>query len=185
MYDEPRFVAPAQFDDPQAAFDHVRSIYETGTAHLRDRLHRFVDGEAFERRIRAYYPFVRIHTDTVARADSRLSYGFVAGPGTYQTTLTRPDLFDDYYREQFGLLLANHGVPLEIGTSIQPIPVHFALGEHDVVTIVDVPDIETVTALCLAASGSGLVRTKTTALLTVAEADKALAKKPKYRGPGK
>jgi hypothetical protein len=74
---------------------------------------------------------VRIHTDTVARADSRLSYGFVAGPGTYQTTLTRPDLFDDYYREQFGLLLANHGVPLEIGTSIQPIPVHFALGEHD------------------------------------------------------
>jgi AMP nucleosidase len=131
MYDEPRFVASAQFDDPHAAFDHVRSIYETGTAHLRDRLHRFVDGEAFEHRIRAYYPFVRIHTDTVARADSRLSYGFVAGPGTYQTTLTRPDLFDDYYREQIGLLLANHGVPLEIGTSSQPIPVHFALAEHD------------------------------------------------------
>ena len=44
-------------------------------------------------RVRACYPFVRVHTDTVARADSRLSYGFVAGPGTYETTLTRPDLF--------------------------------------------------------------------------------------------
>ena len=31
------------------------------------------------RHVRATYPFVRIHTGTVARADSRLAYGFVAG----------------------------------------------------------------------------------------------------------
>jgi AMP nucleosidase len=60
--------------------------------------------------VRACYPFVRVHTATVARADSRLAYGFVAGPGTYETTLTRPDLFGNYYREQFELLLKNHGV---------------------------------------------------------------------------
>ena len=53
----------------------------------------FVNGAAPAGRVRACYPFVRVHTDTVARADSRLSYGFVAGPGTYETTLTRPDLF--------------------------------------------------------------------------------------------
>ena len=81
--------------------------------------------------MRACYPFVRLRTTTVARADSRLAYGFVAGPGTYETTLTRPDLFAGYYREQFRLLLKNHGVPLEVGTSAQPIPVHFALPEHD------------------------------------------------------
>ncbi len=68
------------------------------------------------------YPFVRIHTDTVARADSRLSYGFVAGPGTYETTLTRPDLYADYYREQFALLLGNHGVSLEVGLGADPSP---------------------------------------------------------------
>ena len=45
----------------------------------------------------------------VVRAYSRLSYGFVAGPGTFQTTLTRPDLFSNYYLEQFRLLLKNHG----------------------------------------------------------------------------
>ena len=46
----------------------------------------------------------------------RLSYGFVAGPGVYETTLTRPDLFEHYYLENFSLLLQNHAVGLEVGT---------------------------------------------------------------------
>ena len=108
-----------------------REIYDGSVDHLRDALQSFVDGEALGRHVRACYPFVRVHTDTVARADSRLSYGFVAGPGTYETTLTRPDLFGDYYLEQFRLLLENHGVALEVGTSAQPIPVHFSFAEHD------------------------------------------------------
>lgn len=48
---------------------------------------------------------------------------------TYETTLTRPDLFADYYLEQFRLLLRNHHVSLEVGTSSQPIPVHFSFAE--------------------------------------------------------
>ena len=91
-------------------------------AALADDLRRFVAGETLAQRVRACYPFVRVQTATVARADSRLSYGFVAGPGTYETTLTRPDLFSNYYQEQFRLLLKNHGVPIEVGTSTQPIP---------------------------------------------------------------
>src|SRR5919205_128719 len=127
----PTFIAPTRFDDPDAALAQVRSIYDTSVAHLRDALQRFVGGETLAQHVRACYPFVRVHTDTVARADSRLSYGFVAGPGTYETTLTRPDLFGDYYLEQFRLLLQNHHVALEIGTSGQPIPVHFSFAEHD------------------------------------------------------
>jgi AMP nucleosidase len=73
-----------------------------------------------------------MRTSTLARADSRLSYGFVAGPGVYETTLTRPDLFAAYYLEQLRLLLDNHHVPLEIGTSSVAIPAYFAFdpGEH-------------------------------------------------------
>jgi AMP nucleosidase len=127
----PPFVAPARFDDASAALERVRSIYETSVGHLRDALQRFVAGEDVGRHVRACYPFVRVRTETVARADSRLSYGFVAGPGTYETTLTRPDLFGDYYLEQFRLLLQNHQVELEIGTGSQPIPVHFSLAEQD------------------------------------------------------
>ena len=127
----PSVFAPARFDDPAAAFDRVQTIYTASVDHLRSALQAFVSGEALVERVRACYPFVRIHTDTVARADTRLSYGFVAGPGTYETTLTRPDLFASYYLEQFRLLLQNHKVSLEVGISTQPIPVHFSFAEHD------------------------------------------------------
>ena len=125
------FIAPANFDDPAAALAQVKHIYDTSIAHLRDALQKFVAGEDLGGHARACYPFVRVHTRTVARADSRLSYGFVHGPGIYETTLTRPDLYDSYYLEQFRLLLKNHGTTLEVGTSAQPIPVHFSFAEHD------------------------------------------------------
>ncbi len=131
----PNFIAPARFDDPAAALDQLRVIYDSGINHLRDCLQRFVNGENLGDHVRACYPFVRVQTETVARADSRLSYGFVAGPGTFETTITRPDLFANYYLEQFRLLLKNHGrnqqMQLEVGTSSQPIPIHFSFAEQD------------------------------------------------------
>ena len=131
MQPNPTFIAPAKFDDAAAALAQVRHIYDTSIAHLRDCLQRFVAGESLPGRVRACYPFVRVSTRTVARADSRLSYGFVAGPGTFETTLTRPDLFAIYFETQFALLIQNHGVSLEVGTSSQPIPVHFSFAEND------------------------------------------------------
>ncbi|HEY2254053.1 MAG TPA: AMP nucleosidase [Variovorax sp.] len=131
----PAFVAPARFTDPDAALEQVRLIYNDGLQHLRDAMLRFVAGESLPGRVRACYPFVRVHTHTVSRrvpaANAGLSYGFVSGPGRFETTLTRPDLFSRYYREQFRLLLENHEVELEIGTSTQPIPIHFSFAEND------------------------------------------------------
>ena len=95
------------------------------------QLQSFLDGHLPGDRVRATYPYVRIRVDTVLRADSRLAYGFVAGPGRYETTLTRPDIYAEYYREQFRLLLRNHAVALEVGASDEPIPVHFSLAEDE------------------------------------------------------
>ena len=141
MPHSPPFIAPRRFSDPDAALAQVRAIYDAGIAHLRGAMQRFVAGAPLPEpqtagmrgpgRFRACYPFVRIHTDTVARQDSRLSFGFVAGPGHYETTLTRPDLFASYLREQFQLLIDNHGVALEVGTSAQPIPVHFSFADNE------------------------------------------------------
>ena len=128
---EAPFFAPLRCDDAAAALAQVRRIYDASVAHLREAFARFVAGDDGPARVRACYPFVRIHTASAGRVQSRLSYGFVAGPGTYETTLTRPDLFADYFLEQFALLLESHGVPIEVGTSRQPIPVHFALAEHE------------------------------------------------------
>ena len=61
----------------------------------------------------------------------------------------------------------------------------FSLGEHDVIAIVDVPDIVTVAALALHISETGLVRTKTTALISAEEMNQAIKKKVEYRAPGR
>jgi AMP nucleosidase len=121
--------AAEQFTDPAAAVERVREIYEANTAYLRDCFKRFTAGEDIRQRVHACYPFVRVHTEFGTRVDTRLSYGFVAGPGTYATTVTRPDLFEGYFLEQFDLLRRNHNVVLEVGVSRQPIPIHFAFPE--------------------------------------------------------
>ena len=127
----PPFLAPSRHTDPDAALAQVQRIYQQQIDHLREAMRRFVAGEALEGPVRAFYPYVRIETHTVARAESPLAYGFVEGPGRYETTLTRPDLFASYLREQFRLLRQNHGVALEVGTSSQPIPIHFSFAEHE------------------------------------------------------
>ena len=131
----PPFIAPTRHTDPASALEQVRAIYSQAIDHLRDAMQRFVAGEALPGHVRACYPFVRIHTDTVlhqaALENAGLSYGFVAGAGRFETTLTRPDLYSNYYLEQFRLLRQNHGVELEVGTSTQPIPIHFSFAEND------------------------------------------------------
>ena len=133
----PTFIAPLRYNDPAAALAQVCAIYDQQIAHLRSAMQRYVAGETLPGHVRACYPFVRIHTDTVARATLeepdilQLSYGFVAGPGRFETTLTRPDLYGAYYLEQFRLLMQNHDVALEVGTSTQPIPIHFSFAEND------------------------------------------------------
>jgi uncharacterized protein with GYD domain len=61
---------------------------------------------------------------------------------------------------------------------------HFSFGCEDVVLIVDAPDNVAVAAMSIQVGLTGLVRLKTTPLLTVEEVDKALALPSKYRGPG-
>ena len=61
---------------------------------------------------------------------------------------------------------------------------HFSFGTDDVVLIVDLPDNIAAAAMATTATGTGTVRLHTTPLLTVEEADKALATEVKYRPAG-
>src|ERR1700761_981462 len=119
-------IATEAFTEAAAAVARLDEIYQRNTQFLRDRFEAYINGEPLAVRVRATYPFVRITTATHARLDSRLSYGFVAGPGVHETSVTRPDLFRNYLTEQIRLLTENHGVPVEIGESAEPIPIHFA-----------------------------------------------------------
>ncbi len=119
---------PAEsFSDPVAAVKRLEEIYARNVAFITDCFAAVSRGDMKGRGYRACYPEIRLETDTYARLDSRLAYGFVAGPGHYATTVTRPDLFRTYLEEQLKLLMRNHGVAVEIGESDTPIPLHFAL----------------------------------------------------------
>jgi uncharacterized protein with GYD domain len=62
--------------------------------------------------------------------------------------------------------------------------IYFCLGDNDVILICDMPDHISAMAIGNAACASGMARTKSTVLLTVAEADEALSKTVAYRAPG-
>ena len=63
--------------------------------------------------------------------------------------------------------------------------VYYCFGDYDVVLIADVPDDTAMAAASINACSTGLVRIKTTPLLTIAETDQALEKKVEYHAPGR
>ncbi len=105
----PPFIAPSEHHDADSALAQIQHIYQHSVNHLRQAMREFVAGaDMAGTRVRAFYPFVRVQVTSASRRpeglDSRLSYGFVAEPGRFETTLTRPDLFAFYIRQQLALL---------------------------------------------------------------------------------
>ncbi len=148
--------APALFVDPKAAVAQLVSLYEQATGFLCDRFADTMRTGHADCRYRAFYPEIRIVTNSHAKVDSRLSFGHVARPGVHAATITRPDLFRHYLEQQIGLLLHSHEVPVQIAVSDTPIPVHFAVSNDPTMTVpqegaadfilrdvFDVPDLNT------------------------------------------
>ena len=144
------------FTDAAAAVARLEQLYAEATTFLAQQFNEVIRSGKPAARIRAFYPEIRLVTSTFAKTDSRLSFGHVTGPGVYSTTVTRPDLFRQYLVQQIGLLIQNHGVPVSIGPSATPIPVHFALAgnpgvsvpqegvlEFSLRDVFDVPDLST------------------------------------------
>ena len=161
MQDDPDHFLPESpahesFDSAEAAVVRLERLYSQATAHLAYHFNDAVTNGRPAARVRAFYPEIRITVTTFGYTDTRHSFGHVSGPGTYTTTITRPDLFRNYLIQQIGLLIQNHGVPVEIGPSATPIPVHFAVAGNPAVSVpqegvldfslrdvFDVPDLST------------------------------------------
>ncbi|MGB3556386.1 MAG: AMP nucleosidase [Jannaschia sp.] len=152
----PDHTEPRAFGDAAEAVAELRRLYDLATGYLQENFARSVGDGMPVCRYRAFYPEVRITTTSFARTDSRLSFGHVTEPGTYATTITRPDLFEKYLTQQLRLLIKSHEVPVMIGWSSTPIPVHFAvLNDADLTVpqdgvlpflmrdVFDVPDLNT------------------------------------------
>jgi AMP nucleosidase len=156
LFLSPPAAAAVSFTDPMAAVAHLEKLYAQATQFLGKAFAAAVAQGKPTARLRAYYPEIRLTVVSHDKIDSRLSFGHVAHPGTYATTVTRPDLFRNYLIQQLTLLMDNHAVPVQIGLSDTPIPLHFAVagnpdlsvphqGELDFTLrdVFDVPDLST------------------------------------------
>ncbi len=114
------------FKKPEEAIARLITVYEENTAVLRNAFNAVARGERPQGRVRRFYPQIAVTTETNARVNSRLPFGHVDSAGRFVITMTRPDLFSDYLLQQLGLLIENHDVPIEVGESDRPIPLHFA-----------------------------------------------------------
>lgn len=118
----------AEFTDPEAALARIGEIYDNAVGAVRARFDAFARGEPLPSAAHACYPYlgISVNIETMV-TDSRPSWGTVAYPGVYGTTVTRPDLFADYYRDQIERLMRYHRVPVVVGTSRRPIPLPFVI----------------------------------------------------------
>lgn len=152
----PKVPADQNFDDPTEAVNRLVEIYRISSEFLCEKFGRVINGADPTNRMRAFYPEIRIVTNTFAKIDSRLSFGHVSEPGKHAATITRPDLFRHYLEQQLRLLMMNHGVPVTIGISDTPMPVHFAVANDRSIVVpqdggaeftlrdfFDVPDLAT------------------------------------------
>jgi AMP nucleosidase len=152
----PDFTGPVFYTDAAEAVDRLEVLYFDSTTFLSQHFSAAVTGSKPVTRIRAFYPEIRLTVSSHIKTDSRLAFGHVASPGTYATSVTRPDLFRNYLIQQISLLMQNHNVAVQIGYSDTPIPVHFAVAGNPAVSvpqegvlefslrdIFDVPDLAT------------------------------------------
>ena len=111
----------------------LNTEYQKTVSALRDALKTFLAGGAppdpAARAGGAFvYPELRL-TWPRGEVYPRLSraYARLSAPGDYAVTVTRPDLFGDYLREQITLLLADFKVEITVGRSSQEMPFPYVL----------------------------------------------------------
>jgi AMP nucleosidase len=171
--------------------DRLCELYDQATAFLQDHFRKAMSEGAPAGRVRAFYPEIRFRTRTYAKVDTRLSFGHVSDPGSYATTITRPDLFRNYLAQQISLLIQNHGLPVEIGPSSTPIPVHFAVGpdvpvpqegaaDFTLRDVFDVPDLTTTSDDIVNGTHVGVDGTGALSLFTAQRIDYSLARLEHY-----
>jgi len=149
----PDLTQSESFDDPDAAVARIADIYNDSVARLRDGFARAAGGEQ-PGPVAANYPFAGFSVSHAElNTDARHSYGVLLEAGDYRATLTRPDLFGAYYREQITLVMRRHRIPVQVGLSHRPIPLPYVvessvidIGEREVRALQEnfaLPDLDT------------------------------------------
>jgi len=119
-----------EFWDAEKAVARIIEIYNKNTAIIRnaflDISQSIQSVDHLPKLENATYPYIGIKvTNANLNVDDRIAFGAVLEAGTYGTTLTRPDIFQHYYKQQIELLINHHKTPVVVGESDWPIPLPF------------------------------------------------------------
>jgi len=133
--------------EAHAVVDQLSSIYDDSVRNLREALTAYVrDRTTPGREARAEgcfaYPELRIDypgklpRPALSRAFARLNQ-----PGTYATSIARPDLFRDYLVEQLEHLVRDYDLEVSVGRSASEIPYPYVI-ENSGIEIGDISTAE-------------------------------------------
>lgn len=116
-----------------SAIDQIKRRYEASVGRLREAVSAYVSkGKLPDPHLRASgafnYPELRIRYEGVEHGNGRsVAFGRLSETGDYATTITRPDLFEPYLREQLGLIAEQYDVRFEVTQGSQEIPFAYVL----------------------------------------------------------
>jgi AMP nucleosidase len=126
--------------NPKSITDQLCSIYDESVANLREALTVYLErGERPDPKKRAKgcfaYPELRVeyHPRTPqpqtspTRAFARLN-----DPGSYASSIARPELFRDYLTVQLQHLIADYGVDVSVGRSTSEIPYPYVIDDSGI-----------------------------------------------------
>ena len=128
-------MARANVRSVDKAIDQLHRRYAASVGKLREAVAAYVQkGKLPDPVARANgaftYPELRIHyagNDEATGHPARQAFGRLSQPGVYGTTITRPDVFEDYLREQLSLIVEQYDVKLEVTSGTQEIPFAYVL----------------------------------------------------------
>ena len=113
--------------------DVLCALYQRSADTLRQAFDCFIkDGTEPDKTARKNgafaYPLLRMTylPDGPAPAYSR-AFGKFDTPGTYETSITKPEIYADYLYEQIGILIDTYGCKVEIGLALADIPYPYVL----------------------------------------------------------
>ncbi|MGW4841515.1 AMP nucleosidase [Nocardia brasiliensis] len=119
------------------ALDRLDELYQQSVGALRTALRDFVENgtvpDAAARAAGAFaYPELRISWDGDAAPKNRSrAWGRFTRPGSYATTVTRPDLLRHYLSEQLAMIEHDYDVRVEVSPSHQDIPFPYVIDRAD------------------------------------------------------
>jgi AMP nucleosidase len=125
--------SPAPNPAVESALDQIHRRYDAAVTRLREAVAAYVaTGKTPDPLLRANgsfaYPELRVHFDGDEIGNDRsVAFGRLTDAGSYATTVTRPDLFENYLREQLTLIAGQYAVRFEVLPGTQEIPFPYVL----------------------------------------------------------